>query len=207
MIYDVLTEQQGLISIIAKGIKTKKDGAILQPFRELQLSYTDRALPLLTKYEVISSYLDASNKFMLESLYFNELIYRFIPKNEPLTTLYNLYKEHLGYMSITSDNRLLVLLRFEIIFLKEIGYEIHSSYSSDYIIDEKNHFYYDYQSGFKVVKNNTKDTNLISGLSLKNILNNQFSLIQEKKELRNIIKDIFKKLAGSKNIKSYDILD
>ena len=140
MIYDVLTEEQGLISILAKGIKSKKDGFILQPFRELQLSYTERTLPLLTKYEIVSSYLEASNKFMLESLYFNELIYRFIPKNEPLLTLYNLYKEHLNYMNTTSDKRLIVLLRFEIIFLKEIGYELHVSYPPDYIIDEKKFF-------------------------------------------------------------------
>ena len=207
MIYDVLTEEHGLISILAKGIKSKKDGFILQPFRELQLSYTDRALPILTKYEIISSYLEASNKFMLESLYFNELIYRFIPKNEPLISLYNLYKEHLEYMNTTSDNRLIILLRFEIIFLREIGYEIHLSYPSDYVIDEENLFYYDYESGFKETKKNTEYINIITGSSLKKLLNNQLTSIQEKKVLRNIIKDIFKNLAGSKSIKSYDILD
>ena len=207
MIYDVLTEEQGLISILAKGIKSKKDGFILQPFRELQLSYTERTLPLLTKYEVVSSYLEASNKFMLESLYFNELIYRFIPKNEPLTTLYNLYKAHLKYMNTTSDKRLIVLLRFETLFLKEIGYEIHISYPSDYIIDEKNIFYYDYESGFKEVKKNTQHSDVISGFSLKKLLKNDLALILEKKALRSIIRTIFKKLAGSRSIKSYDILD
>ena len=40
-------------------------------------------------------------------------------------------------MNTTSDKRLIVLLRFEIIFLKEIGYELHISYPPDYIIDEK----------------------------------------------------------------------
>ena len=207
MIYDVLTEEQGLISILAKGIKSRKDGFILQPFRELQLSYTERTLPLLTKYEIVSSYLEASNKFMLESLYFNELIYRFIPKSEPLVKLYNFYKEYLQYMNTTSDNRLIVLLRFEIIFLKEIGYEMHLSYPSDYIIDEENIFYYDYESGFKEAKKNTQYINIISGSSLKKLLNNQLSSIQEKKILRNIIRDIFKNLAGPKSIKSYDILD
>ena len=207
MIYDVLTEEQGLISILAKGIKSKKDGFILQPFRELQLSYTERILPLLTKYEIVSSYLEASNKFMLESLYFNELIYRFIPKNEPLLTLYNLYKEHLNYMNTTSDKRLIVLLRFEIIFLKEIGYELHISYPPDYIIDEKNSFYYDYESGFKEVTKNTQHSDVITGSSLKRLLNNELALILEKKVLRNIIRDIFRKLAGTRSIKSYDILD
>ena len=207
MIYDVLTEEQGLISILAKGIKSKKDGFILQPFRELQLSYTERTLPLLTKYEIVSSYLEASNKFMLESLYFNELIYRFIPKNEPLLTLYNLYKEHLNYMNTTSDKRLIVLLRFEIIFLREIGYELHISYPPDYIIDEKNFFYYDYESGFKEVTKNTQHSDVISGSSLKRLLNNELALILEKKVLRNIIRDIFRKLAGTRSIKSYDILD
>ena len=39
MIYDVLTDTDGLISIIAKGIKSKKDGLSMQPFKEIKLTF------------------------------------------------------------------------------------------------------------------------------------------------------------------------
>jgi DNA repair protein RecO len=99
MIYDILTDSNGLMSIIAKGIKRKKDGLSMQPFKEIQLSFTKAKLPLLTKHEVLNSYTHVSKKYMLLGLYFNELIYKLIPKNEPLLSLFNLYKDQLHYMS------------------------------------------------------------------------------------------------------------
>ena len=207
MIYDVLTEQQGLISILAKGIKSKKDGNVLQPFRELRLSYTDRTLPLLTKYEVESSYHVASNKFMLESLYFNELIYRFIPKNEPLISLYNLYKEHLIYMDSTSDNKLMVSLRFEVLFLKEIGYEVNLVYQEKHILDKKIEYYYKFGEGFKQLDDNIDNRTIVSGESIYNLLNHRFNLISDIVNLRFIAKKLIKEQLGDKDIKSYEMLD
>ena len=120
VIYDILTNSNGLISIIAKGIKTKKDGLSMQPFKEIQLTFTKAKLPLLTKHEVIRSYIDISKKYMLAGLYFNELIYKFIPKNEPLPSLFDLYKNQLNYMSQTNTKSENILFRFEYLFLKEI---------------------------------------------------------------------------------------
>ena len=56
VIYDVLTENYGFMSVLAKGIKKKKDGLLLLPFRELLLSYTKSNLPLLVKHEVSNDY-------------------------------------------------------------------------------------------------------------------------------------------------------
>ena len=104
IIFDILTESNGLISLIAKGIKKKKDGLLLKPFKELQLSYTSKgSVPILTKFEIINSFSKIKNKYLLIGLYFNELIYKFIPKSEPLPSLYSLYKNQLEYMKTTKD--------------------------------------------------------------------------------------------------------
>ena len=82
MIYDILTDTDGLISIIAKGIKRKKDGLSMQPFKEIQLTFTKAKLPLLTKHEVSCSFANVGKKYMLAGLYFNELIYKFIQETK-----------------------------------------------------------------------------------------------------------------------------
>ena len=57
---------------------------------------------------------NASNESVfLVPIIFNELIYKLIPRNEPLPSLYNLYKDQLLYMDnekISTEN---ILLRFE----------------------------------------------------------------------------------------------
>ena len=207
IIFDVLTESNGLISLIAKGIKKKKDGSLLQPFKELQLSYTNKgSLPILTKFEIINSFSEIKSKYLLIGLYFNELIYKFIPKSEPLPSLYSIYKKQLEYMKTTKDIPDVVLLTFETMFLKEIGYEIVRAQiqSSNIIWDKK--YFYDYEIGFREVGNN-HPLNLISGKSLYYLLKYEFSSIDEIKGVRNIIKNIINELLGDRKIKSFDFIN
>ena len=207
IIFDILTESNGLISLIAKGIKKKKDGSLLQPFKELQLSYTNKgSLPILTKFEIINSFSEIKNKYLLIGLYFNELIYKFIPRSEPLPSLYSIYKKQLEYMKTTKDIPDVVLLTFETMFLKEIGYEIVRAQiqSSNIIWDKK--YFYDYEVGFREAGNNHPST-LISGKSLYHLLEYKFSLIDEIKEVRNIIKNIINELLGDRKIKSFDFIN
>jgi len=207
IIFDILTESNGLISLIAKGIKKKKDGSLLQPFKELQLSYTNKgSLPILTKFEIINSFSEIKSKYLLIGLYFNELIYKFIPKSEPLPSLYSIYKKQLEYMKTTKDIPDVVLLTFETMFLKEIGYEIVRAQiqSSNIIWDKK--YFYDYEIGFREVGNN-HPLNLISGKSLYYLLKYEFSSIDEIKGVRNIIKNIINELLGDRKIKSFDFIN
>lgn len=207
VIYDILTNSNGLISIIAKGIKTKKDGLSMQPFKEIQLTFTKAKLPLLTKHEVIRSYIDISKKYMLAGLYFNELIYKFIPKNEPLPSLFDLYKNQLNYMSQTNTKSENILFRFEYLFLKEIGYEINHIYQDKYIINKDKRYYYKFGEGFKELDNTADPRTTISSKSLFYLLNNNFEMIDDVENLRFIAKNIIKENLGDKNIKSYDMID
>ena len=207
MIYDILTDTNGLISIIAKGIKKKKDGLSMQPFREIQLTFTKAKLPLLTKHDVLTSFGEISKKYMLQGMYFNELIYKFIPKNEPLLSLYNLYKNQLMFMSNTDNDQKCFLLRFEYLFLKEIGYEINLAYDENYAIKKNINYYYKFGQGFLENSNDMNEQTLVSGKSIDDLLNYRFNLIGDIDNLRFIAKTIIREQLGDKNIKSYDMLD
>jgi DNA repair protein RecO (recombination protein O) len=208
MIYDVLTDSNGLISIIAKGIKKKKDGYSMQPFKEVQLSFTKAKLPLLTKHEVLNSYSEISKKYMLAGLYFNELIYKFIPKNEPLPFLFQLYKDQLIFMTNSNSHNLyMYLLRFEYLFLKEIGYEINLAYQNNYIINNKTKYYYRFGEGFKELDSDTNPKTIVSGEDLEKLISKKFDEIVDIKNFRFISKEIIKENLGDKNIKSYEMLD
>ena len=58
MIYDVLTEEHGLISILAKGIKSKKDGFIYQAICQLEVEI------LLTDKKIESYYITLRHSIM-----------------------------------------------------------------------------------------------------------------------------------------------
>ena len=206
MIYDILTEDNGLMSVIAKGIKKKKDGRSLQPFKELQLTFTKSSLPLLTKHDILVSYGKVFSDYMLEGLYFNELIYKCIPRNEPLSSLFHLYKQHLLYTNTGNHPSWLILLRFEFLFLKEMGYQLNHAYTDNYNINSDFLYYYEYGSGFKEAINVNSNIITISGFCLANLLRQSFDKINDVSNIRLIIKKIIKQILGDKNIKSYEIL-
>ncbi len=207
VIFDVITENIGLYSLLGKGIKKKKDFSSLQPFKELKLTFSNKKnLPILSKYEIVNTFQVSKNNLILYGMYMNELIYKFIPQREPCISLYKLYKYQLNNMS---DNRVsldLQLLKFEILFLKEIGYEITSAISKEEISDSKN-YYYQYDSGFKEV-NNKLDLNLsITGGDLKLLIGNSIHNISKVNSLRSIVRNIFQRLLGTKKIMSYELFD
>ena len=206
MIYDILTEDNGLMSVIAKGIKKKKDGRSLHPFKELQLTFTKSSLPLLTKHEILLSYGKVFSDYMLEGLYFNELIYKCIPRNEPSSSLFHLYKDHLLYTNNSNHPSWLILLRFEFLFLKEIGYQLNHAYTDSYEINSNRLYYYEYGSGFKEAVNVSDNVITVSGICLGNLLKQKFEKISNVSNIRLIIKKIIKQILGDKDIKSYDIL-
>ena len=207
MIYDILTEQNGLTSVLAKGIKKKKDGFQLQPFKALQLSYTNANLPILVKHEVETEYTSIMKKHMLIGLYFNELIYRLIPKNEPLPSLYSLYKSQLEFISESNHESDVIALRFEFLFLKELGYQLNLSEEYKNRIDINDMYYYAFGSGFKKVSNSLSIQSIISGASIKLLLDHKFSEVKDIKSVRNIIRKIIQDLLGNKSIKSFEIID
>ena len=205
MIYDVLTSNCGLISILAKGIKKKKDRTCLQPTKELMLSFTDSDFPILTSYEPVQDSVQMNRNMLILILYFNELIYRLIPRNEPYESVFTLYKDYIKKMSLLDNFSQGLILGFETNFLKEIGYELSMADEGEGISTNVTYIY-DYDKGFKINQNkNNKDT--ISGSSLNSLFNNDFESIKDIAIIRNIIRNIIKNISYGSSIKSYDFIN
>ena len=165
MIYDILTLKNGFISVMGKGIKKKKDYSILQPTKEMILSFTDSNFPILTKYETIDCSYKINRNKLLIVLYFNELIYKLVPRNEPQESLFILYRNYMQIIRTSIDDRDSLLLGFETLFLKEIGYELSLSDSSINNLQEDKFYTYYYGEGFKETKYNN-NLELLSGKTL-----------------------------------------
>ena len=205
MIYDVLTPNNGLISVLAKGIKKKKDRSHLQPTKELILSFTDSDFPILTSYEPASQTISLKNNQLIIVLYFNELIYRLVPRNEPQEILFNLYKNYIVKMSRLVDIDQGLILGFEALFLKEIGYEL-SMADNNITIKNDQIYFYDYDEGFKIALDSS-NKDIVSGASLEYLFTNNFESITHISVFRRIIKNMINKISHGKTIKSYDFIN
>ena len=110
-------------------------------------------------------------------------------------------------MSNTDNDQKCFLLRFEYLFLKEIGYEINLAYDENYNIKKDINYYYKFGQGFLESSNNMNEQTLVSGKYIEDLLNCRFNLIDYIDNLRFIEKSIIKEQLGDRNIKSYDMLD
>ena len=203
VIFEFLTEENGLISAILKGAKRRKDISQLQLSKELIINTSRANLPLLLKYELSKSYV-IKRDYLLLVIYFNELIYRLVPRSQPQKTLFGFYRNYISYMSTTQDHQDSVIIGFEILMLKNLGYAVSSEVPIN-SIDENDVFYYDNLRGFKRASDYHKG-NKITGKDLKLLLNFDINSIQEKKALRMITRDIIINIANPKTIKSFDII-
>ena len=208
IIFDILTMHNGMISVIAKGAKRKKDISLLQPFKGLIINFSKKGnLPLLTKYEVHKPYPVVKKNFLLLGLYYNELLLRFMPKQEPSINIYNLYKNHLDYMSRTDDSNDAISLKFEILFLQEIGYKVNIAEVHSKNIMSKAKFYYDHEVGFRPIRSKNEEPFSIDGDSINYLLQNKFNQIHDIKKIRLIVRNLINELLGKYDIKSYDLFD
>ena len=206
LILEVITENSGPFTLLGKGVKKKKDFSILQPFKELKITFSKKSnFPILSKYEIVQNFNVIKNNFLLYGIYMNELIHKFLPQREPCQAIYNLYKKELLNVAENILNFDKILLNFEVIFLKEIGYEITVAEIETKNIDINKHYYYDHDSGFKEVNHNIDLATSITGEDLKLFMGNNLGSISKIDNLRLIIRSIFQRLSVEKKIKSYEL--
>lgn len=194
LLLDVFSEQYGRVSLIAKGVRSKKrnQSGSLQLYQPLLLSWVGRGeLKTLTTFEADKPRYLLHAHSALCGLYVNELMVKLLPLHIAEVTLFSAYQIALSDLQ-HDDNIELTLRLFEKRLLMCLGYGLvleHEAESGRQVDDEQSYIYrpdsglYRWYDGVKEV--------VISGRSLKHLATesgfDKKSLLEIKQLMRTVI--------------------
>jgi len=126
LILDVLTQDYGVISILARGVRKKKSkiAGVLLAFTPLKISFISKSeLKLLTHVEAEQSMHELKGLSLYCGFYINELVNCFLHKHDPHPEVFTEYRHCLGLLASNEDTEQ-VLRFFELNLIEQIGYGI-----------------------------------------------------------------------------------
>jgi DNA repair protein RecO (recombination protein O) len=125
LLVDFFTSTEGVVSSVARGAKKKPGRAYeLQPFVPLQVELVGRSeLKTLASVEMDGEALPLCGDALFAGMYLNELVYRLLREPMPMQGIFEAYEQALVSLA-DGQNIELMLRRFEIRMLEEMGYGI-----------------------------------------------------------------------------------
>ncbi|MCQ8104235.1 DNA repair protein RecO [Methylomonas sp. SURF-2] len=120
---EVYTRDFGIVSVLAKGVRKEKSrlAGVLLPFTLLQLSYLDKSeLKTLTQAEFVRAY-SLQRLALYCGFYLNELLQRFLYRNDPHPELFAGYQSSLEEL-LAGLHIEQTLRYFELALLEACGY-------------------------------------------------------------------------------------
>lgn len=124
LIVDVFTRDHGRITLVAKGAKRphSKLRGVLQTFQPLALGWSGKSeMRTLTSAEWVGGLLPLEKDALLCGFYLNELLVKFLAKDDPHTALFNHYVATLNQLA-HGESAPIVLRKFERALLRETGF-------------------------------------------------------------------------------------
>ena len=202
---DMLVEGVGQLRMLARisGRQATKHKAQLQPFQSLLVQYSGKSdLKYITRFEPHGGQSMLTGTQLYCGFYLNELTNRIVPINEPMESVYHLYKQHLHELSTTKSLQA-VLRSYEFQLLEMLGYGVDFSVDAqgDEINDAANYQYFaeygfllhgDPHSGF-------------SGKQLNAIAAHDFSAPDVLYMAKQLSRYLLKPLLGKKPLKSREL--
>lgn len=127
LILEVFTQDFGLLTLLAKGVRKAKSrtAGVLLPFSLLHISYLDRhELKLLLDVELLEQHVLARLSLYC-GFYVNELLQRFLQLQDPNPELFVRYQQVLQQLARVQDAEVERCLRFfELDLLEQAGYGV-----------------------------------------------------------------------------------
>jgi DNA repair protein RecO (recombination protein O) len=124
LIVDVFSRDHGRISLVAKGAKRphSKLRGVLQTFQPLSLNWSGKSeMRTLTAAEWVGGLLPLEKDALLCGFYLNELLMKFLARDDPHAGLFNHYTATLNQLA-HGERAPIVLRKFERALLKETGF-------------------------------------------------------------------------------------
>lgn len=160
---EVYTRDFGIVSVLAKGVRQEKSklAGVLLPFTLLHISYLDKnELKILTQAEFVRNH-TPRRLALYCGFYLNELLQRFLFRNDPHPELFAAYQACLG--ELCNDLHIEQTLRyFELDLLETCGYAVDLAVDhNDQPVDKLRR--YNFQANLGLIED---DNGCISGVSL-----------------------------------------
>lgn len=209
VIVDLLTQHNGRVSVLAKGVRSAKSQlkGVLQPFIPLQIQAKGRSqLKTLTLAEPNGAPIILRDKAIFSALYMNELIYRLLPKEEACPHLYLMY--HKSLLSLSMDQSVEKTLRFfEKDLLETIGYGVAFDCVSDGHAPLKPEEKYNYfnEHGFVLAESTNTDELFFLGSDLLAIAKDNYDSLETLKTAKRLFRLVIRPLLGGKPLKSREL--
>jgi DNA repair protein RecO (recombination protein O) len=124
LIVDVFSRDHGRVALVAKGAKRphSKLRGVLQTFQPLSLGWSGKSeVRTLTSAEWLGGLLPLEKAALLCGFYLNELLVKFVARDDPHRPLFDHYVEALNRLA-HEETAAIVLRRFELALLKETGF-------------------------------------------------------------------------------------
>jgi len=194
LLLDVFSEQYGRISLVAKGVRSKKrsQSGLLQLYQPLLLSWMGRGeLQTLTSAEADKPRYILQANSALCGLYVNELMVKLLPLHIPETAIFTAYQNVLFNLQNT-DNVEVELRLFEKRLLVNLGYGLvlDRDVETDQLIDENHRYIYRPDAGLYRCNEDSMEPS-ISGRSLQHLINecdfDRQSLLEIKQLMRSVM--------------------
>tara|TARA_Y100000590_G_scaffold465330_1_gene637326 strand:+ start:693 stop:1397 length:705 start_codon:yes stop_codon:yes gene_type:complete len=201
-IYEIISNEQGRMSIIHKGAKKGKKSFPLNQFCPYKISWAGKSsLKYLKDYENINNKINLSDKHKVIALYLNELLFLLVPRDLKIDGLFDVYDEAL-YSLVNDNNLLKTLNNYEITILEKCGHSIFLKSNLDNIsINSEKKYLYISDYGPKETDNN-------DGISGKTFLALANEIDYDKETLiesRNLMKKVIDFYIKPKTIKTREI--
>jgi len=212
VIVDVLSQDYGRLSILAKGQRQSslKNRKPLQPFSELCLSWQGKGdLKFLLDSEFGKILPALVGVRLYSGLYANELLLRLLVQGDECPEVFQLYRELL--VNLAEEKPIEPCLRsFELQLLEQLGYGVDFFNESDSNREiEANKIYsYDVEMGFQRVElaeNKKLKANYFLGEDLFAIAQQDFSSEQVKRSAKRFMRLAFSPHIGSKPLRSREL--
>ena len=184
-IIDFLTENHGLISLVAQGVRRPKAAhrAVLQPFVPLVLSWVRRSeLGKLTHLEGRAQAFDFAGKQLMAGFYLNELLLRLLARGDPNPEAFSCYSRCLAELAVGHDVERPLRL-FELQLLKALGYELNLDHEVDSGLEIQPEIYYffELERGPVICQERTEGADVFFG---RDLIALREEMLDDKKSLK-----------------------
>jgi len=209
-ILDILSQNHGRIALVANGSRRPKSRwkNALRPFQLCQMSWSGRGdLYTLRSAEIVGPPAQVTGMPLMAAYYMNELLISLMHRCDPHPNLFTHYGGALGSLANEGDTEL-VLRRFEVALLAEVGYGIVAEYD---VVDERaleadRKYEYVIDRGPVPVPDTHSGDLVFLGSELLAIANGDRLNVEQLKSAKRLLRAVLNSSLGGRQLKTRQVL-